>query len=443
MSFTLKKKDYVGILDRIKNGNSTLQMLSLQNRELEPTRRSGSQFKLAYLIRELSHGIFTAFQSVFDCNCNSHDLGLEISPRKAMILPDQGRDVVEKSLQFDIVVNMDDQVHTQRWDRVRVQLADSGLPPIPTELLSPPSTISPPRSKSPRRVKFASIISSHFSDRNVLSGTGDGHVSSQLPVLKSAISLVSPTPIRNLCHILQADREPACDCYGSITDASRKFNLYAKRCHPQAYIAVQLRRVLEERKHFTQRFDYPERLKVALALSYSVLHHYNTPWLSKVITADDILFFREDPVQNTCSSNYLGKPLLTRQLPTQLASTASGSSYHTVDPNLVTTRQINWTLLSLGFLLIQVILGSTVDDLEITSEVDLECLLDKQAKASELSKGRHVLTNGGPNYAAAAQWCLNSFLNGASLDDEAFCQEFHGEVIDRLETDLKHQSIQF
>lgn len=445
MSFTLRKKDYASILDKIKNGNSTLQNLALQNTELEPTRRSGSQFKLARLIRELSHGIFTAFQSVFDCNCNSHDLGLEIAPRKATILPDQGRDGVAKSLEFDIVVNMDDQVQTKRWDRVRVQLADSGLSPVPTEPHSPPSTTSssPPRPKSPRRVKFTSFISGHLLDRNALSITGDGHISSQLPASKSALSLVSPTPIKNLCNILQADGEPACDCYGTITDASRKFNLYAKRCHPHKYIAVQLRKVLEEQKLCTRRFDYPERLKVALALSYSVFHHYNTPWLSKVITADDVLFFREEPIQNMCASNYLEKPLLTKQLPTRLASTASAPIYHTADPNLVTTRRINWTLLSLGFLLIQIILGSTVDDLDITMEIDLECLLEKQAKASELSGGRHVLTNGGPNYAAAAQWCLNNFLNGASLDDEAFCHEFHGEVIDRLETDLKHQSIRF
>lgn len=443
MSFTLRKKDYAGILDRIKNGNSTLQNLALQNRDLEPTRRSGSQFKLARLVRELSQGIFTAFQSVFDCNCSSHDLGLEIARRKATMSLDQGQDGVAKTLQFDIVINIDDQIQTQRWDRVRVQLADSDLSPGTTKTLSPPSTPSSSlRSKSPRRVKFASIFPIQVSDRNVFAVPGDGHISSRLPALAPGKPLTPPTPISNLCSLLQKGKGATCDCYGSITDTSRKFNLYAQRCHPETSIAVQLRRVLEEQKRCTRRFDYPERLKVALALSYSVFHHYNTPWLAKIITTDDVLFFREESTQ-TCASGYLDRPLLAKQLPSRLASGTSVSARATAEPYLVTARRINWTLLSLGFLLIQIIMGSTVEELEITSETDLDRLLEKQAKASELSEGRYVLINGGPNYAAAAKWCLDNFLNGASLDDENFCREFHGEVIDRLETDLKHQSIKF
>lgn len=444
MSFTLRKKDYVSILDRIKNGNSTLQNLVLQNRDLEPTRRSGSQFKLASLIRELSQGVFTAFQSVFDCNCGSHNLGLEIARRKATVSPDLGQDGVAKSLHFDIVVNIDIQTQKQRWDRVRVQLADSDLPSVPTNTQSPPSTPSSSlRSKSPRRVKFASILPIHVPGRKFLAAPGDGHIPSQLPALELSEPLNPPYPIENLCRLLQKGKGATCDCYGSITDTSRKFNLYAQRCHPETSIAVQLRRVLEEQKRCTRRFDYPERLKVALALSYSVFHHYNTPWLAKIITADDVLFFREELTQTRCAPGYLDRPLLTRQLPTRPASVTSTSACHAAEPNFVTTRRINWTLLSLGFLLIQIIVGSNVDELEITSETDLDCLLEKQAKATELSLSRNVMTNGGPNYSAAAKWCLDNFLNGASLEDENFCQEFHGEVIDRLEEDLKHQSIKF
>lgn len=360
------------------------------------------------------------------------------------MLPHQGKDGVAKSIQFDIVVNIDDDSQKRRWDRFRVQLADSDLPPGSMRTQSTPSTPSSPlRSKSPRRVKFASIIPIHGADRRFLAAPGDSHIISQLPASESAEPLISPSPIKNLCRLLQKGKGTTCDCYGSITDTSRKFNLYSQLCHPETFIAVQLRRVLEEQKRCTWRFDYPERLKVALALSYSVFHHYNTPWLAKIITADDVLFFREDLTQKKCASGYLDRPLLTKRLPTRLASVTSASALHTVEPNFVTTRRINWTLLSLGFLLIQIIMGSNVDELEITSEADLDCLLEKQAKATELSVSRQVMTNGGPNYSAAAKWCLDNFLNGASLEDENFCQEFHGEVIDRLEEDLRHQSIKF
>lgn len=299
MAFTLRKKDYVSILDRIKTGNSILQHLAWQNKDLEPTRRSGSRFKLASLIRELSRGIFTAFQSVLDCNCSSHDLGLEIARRKATMSPDQGQDGVEKSLQFDIVVNIDDKIRAHRWDRVRVQLADNNRTPGPTKTLSPPDTpSSSTKPKLPRRVKFASMLSFRVSDRNSLSVPGGSHISSQTPALEPGKPLIPSTPIKNLCRLLQKGKGTPSYCYGSISDTSRKFNLYAQHCHPETSIAVRLRRVLEEQKHYTRPFDYPERLKVALALSYSVFHHYNTPWLAKIMTVDDVLFFREERTQN-------------------------------------------------------------------------------------------------------------------------------------------------
>lgn len=256
-----------------------------------------------------------------------------------------------------------------------------------------------------------------------------------------------PAPIKNLCRLLRKGKEPETnpECYGSINDTSRNFNVHAQRCLSETFIAVQLRKVLEEQKSCTRRFDYPERLKVALALSYSVSHDYNTPWLAKILIADDILFFRKEATQKMHISDYLGQPLLTKQVRTRTttACATSTSTCCTSEPYLVTTRQINWTILSLGFLLVQIIMGSTTDELQITNETDLNDMLEKQTKASELSEGRYVLTNGGPNYTAAVQWCLDNFLNGASLEDEEFCRDFHAEVIDRLETDLKHQSLKF
>lgn len=53
-----------------------------------------------------------------------------------------------------------------------------------------------------------------------------------------------------------------------------------------------------------------------------------------------------------------------------------------------------------------------------------------------------VLENEGMNYAGAVQWCLNSVLCGARLDDEKVGQEFHEAVIRvaRLEADMRLQA---
>lgn len=117
------------------------------------------------------------------------------------------------------------------------------------------------------------------------------------------------------------------------------------------------------------------------------------------------------------------------------------SSANAAEQNHMATSSCNMTLLSLGFLLIQVIMGSPIEHLEITEGMDLDCLLEKQANASRLCESGRMLISGGRNYAAAAQWCLDNVFNRASLEDEKFCHEFCSEVISRLETDMGYQSL--
>ena len=257
-------------------------------------------------------------------------------------------------------------------------------------------------------------------------------MSSQVPVLTPETALIPPTPIKNLCCLLQRGKESASGCYGSITDTSREFNLYAQRCHSKTNIAVHLRKILEEQKRCTWRFDYPERVKVALALSYSVFHHYNTPWLTKIITTDHVRLFREEPTQNMSTSNYLGQATVEKTV-TNPAGECNLEFYVSNCRAVFRDRQTN----HLDTLVARIPPNTNYPRQHCRRAGDHgrdRPRLEKQERASELSEGRHVLTNGGPNYAAAARWCLNSFLKGASLEDENFCREFHGEVVERLET---------
>lgn len=441
--FTLKKKDYASILCRLKDGNAVLNTLANQNSELEPTRRSRSQAKLARLIRKVSQGIYSAFQNVMACKC-SHNLGLEMAPRNDVMLPGDEDDEAARSLDFSLIIGSSSygQEHsnsTQRWERVRVQMAGNEI-----ELPTPPTTPSPgiQRSKSPRRVRWTSSLTMMRTVQTTTSVTQTTTHLHNASSLSASIHLSSgpqPSAITNLCHMLKTGKGKATvpDCYGHISNKSSKFNLYPELedCQPENLSTISLRAILEGQAgdDGLGQFTYTERLKVALALSYSILHLYNTPWLARIVTSDDIVFLREQQAPS-CHIYYLDRPFLSKSLSAS-GNPTSGYQQH---PTQTMFRPVDLTILSLGLLLTQIIIGRHVKDLAAVPDMGMDSIIEKQKIASNMAGS--VLQNGGMNYAGAVQWCLSSILSVACLDDEKFGQEFHGAVIARLENDLRLQS---
>lgn len=429
--FTLKKKDYASILSRLKEGNAVLNTLANQNSELEPTRRSRSQAKLARLIRKVSQGIYAAFQNVLTSGCKcSHNLGLEMAPRNDVILPGDEDDEAARSLDFSVAIGSYSQKQFQRWDRVRVQVAGNEI-----ELPTPPSTPSPGmrRSKPPRMVRWASSLTIRTTQTTASVTHATTHHFSNVSASLHLGSGPPPSAITDLCHMLRNGKGKATvpNCYGHISNKSSKFNVYHEDCQPENLSTISLRALLEGQDHGLSQFTYIERLKVALALSYSILHLYNTPWLARNVTSDDIVFLREEQAP-TCHIYHLDRPFLSKSLS---STAASGQQQHLAQ---TTFRPVDLTILSLGLLLIQIIIGRHISNLTTVPDMGMESIIEKQRIASAMAGS--VLENGGMNYAGAVQWCLSSILSVACLDDEKFGQEFHGEVIARLENDLRLQS---
>ncbi|KAI8954497.1 hypothetical protein F4801DRAFT_575571 [Xylaria longipes] len=104
-TFTLKKKEYEGILSRIKADNTVLQDLSRVSRELELDRRRRSQSRLTKLLRGLFQSIYSALCSAITCACvYSHSIGLQLAHRDVIILP---LDVEEKVAErFDFCITL-------------------------------------------------------------------------------------------------------------------------------------------------------------------------------------------------------------------------------------------------------------------------------------------------------------------------------------------------
>lgn len=179
------------------------------------------------------------------------------------------------------------------------------------------------------------------------------------------------------------------------------------------------------------QLTYLERLKIALALSYGMLHLHRTPWIPQPITSEDIGFSGETSVPGTYIYR-LDRPLLAKTL-------ASASINPTQLPAQTALRPVDINTLSLGLLPIQIIVGRYIEDLVVTTEMSFDAILTKQRKALQMSAP--VLEEGGMNYAEAVQWCLNSVKSIATLDDDEFGRSFHDAVITRLENDLKPQKM--
>lgn len=430
-SFTLRKDEYDHILTRLQKGNAVLSALATQNSDLESTRRSRSHAKAARLIRRLSEAIFSALLEALTCRCiGSHNIGLIIAPRKPVLLPGDEEEDAAKALSFDVVLGTN-QGDSQKWNRMRVKLAEKQFDPLPTS-----ATSGPPK----KRLRWASSILT-WSEKVNLTSSSKTSPSVPSEVYDLNTGLRRP-PITNLCQSLQKGKGLSSDCYGFICGRSREFGIYHQDCPSDSHDALTLRDMLKSRTESIANFGYPERLRLALTLSFGVLHLYSTPWLSKVVTLDDIVFLHG----GSTDTSYLDRPFLAKQVPeasrqTQDAAPLSTSSSHEVSqqrkvPNN-THRPIDSTLLAFGLLLIQIIVGDYSEQLRVEDGMTMDRMLEKQTIAFAMAGV--VLEKGGMNYASAVQWCLENFLSVANLENEELAGQFYDRVIFKLETDMKFQ----
>ncbi|KAK5988293.1 hypothetical protein PT974_12437 [Cladobotryum mycophilum] len=441
--FYTKEKDYEDIVTRIKNGNAILHELAGQNSGLEPNGRRRSQARLIKLIRELSQSIFNALRNATTCRCtNSHKVCLELVHRNMVLVPSDLEDQVAKNVIFHVVLGSNDEStyktcetadevipgRLASWNGVHIRLEDLAIEP---GLASPPSTLA--TITSPKRVRkvnwFSSVVSSTKEESASATQTMID-VSKRL----AAVPMYTPGLVSNLCQVLfRQQKAPARELYGYISDTDRRFGLYPPQHNLEVGTTVTLRQVLDGQVSNYPQFDYPEKLRVALAVATNVLHLYKTPWLARIVTIDDVIFLHDeghDTHLSHSSSPY--RPFITQSLPKRLDTPPAEAQQHRT---FGTPRPINLAVLSLGALLIQIIIGRTIDTLEMTGNTDMNSILSMHETGNQFSD--KILENGGINYMATVKWCLESVLGIAGLEDDSFCQNFYVEVVARLEEDVK------
>lgn len=445
-AFTLKKKDYESLLSRIKDGNSVLQDLTRQNYVLEPSRRHRSQLRVIRLMRRLTQSIFNALLNSTTCKCvRPHHVGLELTSRNMVLIPDDDDDQAAKRLDFNVIWgNHGDSIKVGTgsssqnaaktyprtcWESFRIQLADmaqekQASSPVIAQGVGPDAT-----AKVARRVKWSHSVSFRSRKQVTISGTQTSVVEARSPTVVPILGDHVFSEVSNLCRIFPGCKGSAVDCYGYINDVERRFWLYPRLQRAGPCTTYTLRELLEDKGPLNGAFGYQEKLNVALALSVSVMHLHNTRWLAGKISLDDVIFLLDD--EAPLSQGYSPyQPFMTRNL----MGESTNRTEHPGPPRRI-LRPINLTILSLAALLIQVIIGSVVNALELAGNLDISTILSKTEAAGQLAS--HTRELGGPNYENAVKWCLKSVLEVAGFEDDNFCQEFYGGVVALLETDAK------
>lgn len=147
----------------------------------------------------------------------------------------------------------------------------------------------------------------------------------------------------------------------------------------------------------------------------------------KKIGLDDIVFHSDDTRCSHNDSPY--RPFVIKRYTSGDTSTTTQNS-----GLLKTQRPVHLVVLSLGALLIQLIVGKVVEELDVIDDMDAKSIISKREIGGRLADC--VLEQGGMNYLAAVNWCLESVYTVSNLQHDGFWRDFFEAVVARLEEDV-------
>ncbi|KAL0475489.1 hypothetical protein QR685DRAFT_594054 [Neurospora intermedia] len=305
------------------------------------------------------------------------------------------------------------------------------------------------------------------------------------------VKTLAPSSVDGICQLIRMhEKYPATEhgrvFYGNIMDREdpeRRFGLYAPmplmskgqhipeappilRWQPSDLPSSLTLRQLLNRIHDARLqqsssepllwLEFQDQLQLAVSIAVNILHLYSTPWLPRIITLDDIWFRLEDePLDSHFPSGFPYRPFIKKSMPLSAASSAMPRTTGFIPRS----RKRETTVFSFGLILIQIMLGRVINELDMKSPSDeqgaatpeagqstsdtvnnnvaamsLNDYMEKHKLGKEFEGA--VLAEAGPEYTSAVTRCLESFINIEGLQSEKFCQEFYVEVIAMLQEAL-------
>jgi len=247
----------------------------------------------------------------------------------------------------------------------------------------------------------------------------------------------TPTHIEDLCKAVGALGDAKHDlCIGYlIDDDKRKHGIYpleaSSGSDQQKWVAYSLRQVLTKHTNIGRPLRLQDKLRIAVDLASSVLQLYRTPWLDEHWSDNDVYFIHRPGVPLSALYDH---PFVYRNL----------SSACTIQPH-DTQRAVakvirNQTLYTLGLVLIELIYGNPIEELQIPQDQDCAGTPGVTWCTAERLLDEDIEFNAPTHYVEAVRRCIRCDFNRkeSSLDDEAFQQAVFEGVVAPLEKTLQH-----
>ncbi|KAF5568403.1 hypothetical protein FPHYL_2787 [Fusarium phyllophilum] len=440
--YRLNRKDYQEALETISKGITSLEGLTQQSVGLEPRRRKQLRCKVFKVLRDLSASFYRALCSSILC-ADSHDVSLELATRFIEVGHECDDEKIVQDAEFRLAISFEvNKGPTSKmfWDEVNIKAMSVSM-----SRPSAPCVVAE-KTKSAKRVSFGI-------DRALSRLSFVGPATELKPNFKTAMAIltrpatdiafikcpeessVMPTtsPL-DLCLTLKKAHQERPACYGHLIDKECSYRHF-QVCPLGPVIdsdgrsIVTLEDVLEGKRGLRPLISLAEKVRLALVIASSVLQLSKTPWLPEALTPKNIHFFRRG---NMLSYEH---PFLQRRLPEcslkRRNNTADNRDY---------SLSSNPTLLALGMLLLEIILGSSLKQLRLPDEKgpDDDGVIQDLTLANRMLEQRVALIN--PVYKAVVERCIGC-TDSKELDEDDFRQTVYNGVVMELEATWDHTKL--
>lgn len=375
----------------------------------------------------MTGGMYASLCASVSCKCAStHGFGLELhSPTTHAICWNWST----TDPTFGLAFGSNRAKSTERWAQFHAALVGnrSGPPCVP---LMPQAPLSSAESSESGKIPARGVVPT-IPENPVTNSTSTTTCQTPSAAHDSGSQAGSSSNIpriEDLCGEFVEEKKGSNEKrFGFVTDNKTYFHLSHKSCNLTGLTFITLREILSRNHPQLPRLDYSQKARIAYTLSVNLLSLVTTPWLDKALNLDQIAFFRAADGLNGwvyhLDQLYLPKDLAT---PTSAAGLSCGHSTH-----LPSDKYKPLTILSLACLLVQIMLGHSMEDFHIAERSCLGCLMTQQAAASR--KLGAVLAKGGDMYADAVNWCLQNYLSAVNMDDGEFDHRYYSKVVLNLE----------
>lgn len=428
----------------MRDGVSNLERLLIHDLKLEPNRQRLSEARLYKLVRNVSTSLYHALRLAVACRCpNLHEVALRLTPRYSTSTSVEKDDDIIKGLDFDVLLSHDSttlEIGGGAWSRVKRWSELLVRPVVQPSQASEgrDSTLNSPAQSITKRkgVQFSDYTTRITPERRVVSSSSGIATTTTTSVIIQTLGaalvplvMLTPEDIGDLCKLLpKLPKQRPDQCCGYITDSSiaeniRKYSIYPRDSPPDdgEWSVTSLRTILADVSGSAPPLLYGDRLRLAWTIASSTLQLNTTPWMSTILTLDEIFLIQRNnnPVyQDAIVIKRLPEPAI----PAQTSPTAKMP-----------------TLFGLGILLIELILGETIETFrpETPFNQDYETVMKLLTRVS---------TIGGANYDSAVRRCIrceyNFQPNPQREDDDSHTQVLM-DIVDLLEKDVKNSGVNF